>query len=142
HFARQKSIKFRPDAVAHETEHAFDYSPDNSPSVSGSGLLGKEHASGFRHGMALPSNVITAGSGGARVTGAHPAEFPVALPEFFIRAFSDPGDIIYDPFLGSGTTLIAAERTGRIGVGMECSPKYSALALERAAGLGLSPVRE
>lgn len=48
------------------------------------------------------------------------------------------GDV-YDPFLGSGTTLVAAEQVGRLGYGMEISPPYVAVTLERLTGLGLEP---
>ena len=140
HFAPTPQIKFRPSAVSHASKHAFKYDPSYAQdSTSGSGLLGKEHGAGFEEGLARPSNVIEIGTGGAKVTGAHPAEFPVGLPRFFLLAFSDPGDVIYDPFAGSGTTLVAAEQTGRAGYGMEISPRYAALVLERMAGLGLVP---
>jgi hypothetical protein len=46
---------------------------------------------------------------------------------------------VYDPFLGSGTTMVAAEQLGRICYGMEIEPKYVAVALERMAGMGLEP---
>jgi DNA modification methylase len=139
HFSAQAKIKFRPEAVSHQTEHAFDYSPGNGKSVSGSGLLGKEHAARFRDGMARPSNVIEAGTGGAKVTGAHPAEFPVALPRWFLLAYSDPGDVLYDPFVGSGTSLLAAAESGRVGCGIEIAPRYCAVVLERLAAAGLLP---
>jgi DNA modification methylase len=48
------------------------------------------------------------------------------------------GDV-YDPFLGSGTTMVAAEQLGRVCYGMEIEPKYVAVALERMAGMGLEP---
>ena len=51
----------------------------------------------------------------------HPATFPVALPSFAMKCW--PGDI-YEPFCGSGTTLIAAEQLGRTCYGMEISPQY------------------
>ena len=57
-------------------------------------------------------------------TNGHPAAFPVGLPEFFINAYTDAGDAVYDPFMGSGSTLIAAEKTGRNGYGIEISPAY------------------
>jgi DNA modification methylase len=68
--------------------------------------------------------------GGAKVVG-HSAAFPVGLPSFFIRAYSDKGDLIYDPFLGSGTTLIAAEQHDRRCFGMEISPGYCDLIVRR-----------
>ncbi len=141
HFATQPQIKFRPDAVSHKTKHAFDYSPANGKSVSGSGLLGKEHAASFREGLARPGNVIEIGTGGAKVSGAHPAEFPVGLPRWFLVAYSDAGDVVYEPFAGSGSTLLAAEQTGRMGRGMEISPRYCAVILERLAAAGLKPRR-
>lgn len=54
----------------------------------------------------------------------HSATFPVALPEWFIRLFTREGDVVLDPFLGSGTTLVAAQRLGRKGMGIELEKKY------------------
>ena len=54
----------------------------------------------------------------------HPTMKPVELVERAIRNSSRPGDIVLDPFGGSGTTLIAAEKTGRIGWLLELDPKY------------------
>lgn len=54
----------------------------------------------------------------------HPARFPVEFPEGYIEAMTGPGDGVYEPFAGSGTTLIACEKTGRVGYGMELDPKY------------------
>jgi len=72
---------------------------------------------------ALPGNVIDLAKGSNAGKG-HSAAFPVALPAFFIKAFSDPSDIIFDPFLGSGSTLIAAAQEKRICFGVEISPAY------------------
>jgi DNA modification methylase len=47
--------------------------------------------------------------------------------------------LIIDPFLGSGTTMIAAEQAGRICYGMELEPKYVAVTLERMSDMGLEP---
>jgi DNA modification methylase len=69
----------------------------------------------------------------------HPAAFPAGVPAFFLMAFSDPGDAWLDPFCGSGSTLVAAERTGRAGRGIEVLPKYVAVTLERLAAMGLEP---
>lgn len=61
----------------------------------------------------------------------HPAVFPVALPEFVIAAYSEPGDRVFEPFAGSGTTLLAAERTGRVGRALEIAPEYVDVAIKR-----------
>jgi len=87
-------------------------------------------------GMAYAGNRIRTPQ--TSLTG-HPAVFPAGLPCFFMAAFSDPGDSWLDPFLGSGTTLVAAEQLGRTGYGMEIAPEYVAVTLERLADMGLKP---
>ena len=54
----------------------------------------------------------------------HPATMPVALPGAYIYALTQPGDIVIEPFCGSGTTIIAAEQCGRRCFGMELDPSY------------------
>lgn len=61
----------------------------------------------------------------------HPTQKPVALMEKLVRLFTDPGDLILDPFAGSGTTGVAAIRLGRRFVGWEKDPKYHAIAVKR-----------
>ena len=61
----------------------------------------------------------------------HPAPFPVELPKRCIKLFSYVGDTVLDPFLGSGTTLIACLDTGRVGVGIEINKEYCELAARR-----------
>lgn len=61
----------------------------------------------------------------------HPAPFPLALAERVIRLYSYRGDVVLDPFAGSGTTLVAAKRTGRHYVGYDIMPEYVALAENR-----------
>jgi DNA modification methylase len=69
----------------------------------------------------------------------HPTSKPVALISRMIANSSRTGEIIYDPFLGSGGTLVSAHQLGRVGYGVEISPEYSAVALQRLADLGLEP---
>jgi len=61
----------------------------------------------------------------------HPAVFPVALPEFVVQAFTDRGDVVFEPFGGSGTTMLAAERTGRVCRSVEIAPEYVDVAVRR-----------
>jgi len=61
----------------------------------------------------------------------HPAPFPKELPYRAIKLFSFKNDVVFDPFMGSGTTLIVAEQTNRIGVGLEIDEKYCELAKNR-----------
>jgi len=69
-------------------------------------------------------------NGENRKTG-HPAPFPLELPRRCILLFSFAGDIVLDPFLGSGTTLIAAALCGRRGLGIEIDERYCWIAKER-----------
>ena len=69
----------------------------------------------------------------------HPAPFPVELPKRCIKLFSYVGDTILDPFLGSGSTLIACLQSGRIGIGVDISEKYCELAVQRLSKYGLLP---
>ena len=61
----------------------------------------------------------------------HPAVFPVALPQFVLESYSDAGDIVFEPFCGSGTTLLAGERTGRKIRATEIAPEYVDVAVKR-----------
>jgi len=100
--------------------------------------------SGFNHRVVYgesvrPSNVLDVDAGES----LHPATFPIGLPSFFIKAFSDDGDVIADPFLGSGTTLIAAEQLGRKCYGLEISAQYCDVIVKRWENLtGKKAVRE
>lgn len=68
----------------------------------------------------------------------HTTEKPIELVAK-ILAVTDMAHTVADPFLGSGTTLIACEQLGRQGIGIELEPKYVAVALQRLADMGLSP---
>jgi DNA modification methylase/ParB-like chromosome segregation protein Spo0J len=61
----------------------------------------------------------------------HPAVFPVALPEFLMRAYTDAGEVVFEPFAGSGTTILAGQRTGRRVRAIELAPQYVDLAIAR-----------
>ena len=63
----------------------------------------------------------------------HPAPFPVELPEQLIRLYTYKDDLVLDPFLGSGSTVIAATRLGRRGIGYDLDPDYVELACRRFA---------
>lgn len=66
----------------------------------------------------------------------HPAPFPVELPRRCIKLFSFVGDTVLDPFLGSGSTLLACLRTNRKGIGIEVDRKYCELARGRLLNEG------
>ncbi len=61
----------------------------------------------------------------------HPCQFPVELVERCVLSMTKPGDWVYDPFLGSGSTIVAALKNGRKGAGVDYSPEYVELAERR-----------
>jgi DNA modification methylase len=61
---------------------------------------------------------------------SHSAAFPEALPEWFIKLFTDEGDLVLDPFVGSGTTCAIAQKMRRNSVGIEVLAEYCELAEE------------
>ncbi|HDL49430.1 MAG TPA: site-specific DNA-methyltransferase, partial [Actinobacteria bacterium] len=63
----------------------------------------------------------------------HPAPFPIALPERLINLYTFQGDLVLDPFMGSGTTLVAAARARRRGAGYDLDPAYVEIAQRRIA---------
>ena len=63
----------------------------------------------------------------------HPVAFPSAIPARCIAAASVPGDIILDPFMGSGTTLLAAKSSQRRAIGIEVEERYCEIAAKRLA---------
>lgn len=69
--------------------------------------------------------------GGLGKAGKHPAPFPVALPEEFLTAFSAPDDVAWEPFVGSGSQIIAGQKTGRTVYGCELAPEYTDVAVRR-----------
>ena len=72
----------------------------------------------------------------------HPAPFPVALPERLIHMNSYAGDLVLDPFMGSGTTAVAALRTGRHYIGYDTDAGYVDAARRRLAGQVWEPAVE
>ncbi len=77
------------------------------------------------------TNGVWTFSGESKKRIGHPAPFPVELPRRCIKLFSFVGDTVLDPFLGSGSTLIAAHHTGRVGIGIEIDGSYCELAQQR-----------
>jgi len=93
--------------------------------------FGKNIANWLDRPMAYPTNVLHLATECSNKN--HSAAFPQALPEWFIKLFSDPGDTVLDPFVGSGTTLKAARELGRNGIGIDLSREYCDMA-EAAVG--------
>lgn len=61
----------------------------------------------------------------------HPAQFPEAVIDRIIKASSNPGQVVFDPFMGSGTTAVVASRLGRKVIGVEIHEQYCEIAVQR-----------
>ncbi|WP_394825052.1 DNA-methyltransferase [Pendulispora albinea] len=79
------------------------------------------------------SHPIVANRLGQRNSRVHETQKPLGLMLDLVRLFSDPGDVVIDPFCGSGTTLVAALRLGRRAIGIELNPAHARTARERCA---------
>ncbi len=142
HFTTSKTIRFNPLANATETDRAFAYSPNRRSPTTGSGLLSGAHTD-EQPGIARPSNVLQIPAASGEAGGLHSAPFPVKLPAWFIRAYTDPSDTVFDPFMGSGTTLIAAHNENRVAYGVEISPGYCDVICRRyQEHTGTTPILE
>lgn len=87
----------------------------------GSGF-GKNIANWLDRPMAYPTNVLHLATECGNKN--HSAAFPQSLPEWFIKLFTDAGDTVLDPFVGSGTTLKAAKALGRHAIGIDALEEY------------------
>ncbi len=96
----------------------------------GSGF-GKNVSSWVGRETVYPNNVLTLATESSNKE--HSAVFPVGLPTWFIKLFTQPGDVVLDPFLGSGTTGVAAMRLDRNSIGIEILGEYVELAKKRIA---------
>lgn len=75
---------------------------------------------------------VLAGAGAGHAN--HPAAFPPKIPAWFIALLCPAAGTVLDPFMGSGTTLVAADRLGRPSIGIDRSPEYCKMAAVRIAG--------
>jgi site-specific DNA-methyltransferase (adenine-specific) len=82
------------------------------------------------------TNAVWNFSGESKNRIGHPAPFPIELPKRCIKLFSYVNDIVLDPFLGSGTTLLAADENKRYGIGVEINSEYCKLAVKRLEETG------
>ena len=148
-FNKQKKFKMNQEAVM---VPVGDWAKDRLANLSeadktrdeskvGSGF-GKNVSNWLGRDLVYPTNVIHMATECSNRN--HSATFPVGLPVWFIKLFTDPGDFVLDPFVGSGTTALAAIQLGRYYVGIDISEEYIELARERTAQaqIGLPNIAE
>jgi len=136
HFNRQgrKPNKTVPCKYAGQDVHL------RSDGSSAGGLRSKDggrsqwhHAGQVTQSHRIPDSVITVtrqrGSIGDGID--HPAVFPLGLPQFVMESFTAPGEIVFEPFCGSGTTILAGEACARTVRASELAPEYVDVAIRR-----------
>jgi site-specific DNA-methyltransferase (cytosine-N4-specific) len=109
-----------------------DQRRDNSRVGSG---FGKNVSNWVGREYVYPNNVLHMAT--ECYNRGHAATFPVALPEWFIKLFTEPGDVVLDPFAGSGTTCVAAKQLGRFWIGIDIENEFVKLAEQRLNKIGL-----
>jgi len=132
--AKKQPLKVHEDACVF-----YRSSPTYNPQMT----VGKPYVSGNGTSGDVTSNVIkvqTQNEGTRyprsiqffkRQTGFHPTQKPVALMEYLIRTYTNPGDVVLDNCMGSGTTGVACKNTGRQFIGIERDPAYFEIARKR-----------
>ena len=98
----------------------------------GSGF-GKKIENWVGKDMVLPDNVMYMATESSNKN--HSAAYPEGLPEWFIKLFTQEGDVVLDPFLGSGTTSRVANRLNRHSIGIEMNEEYYKMTEESLSGL-------
>lgn len=107
-----------------------DKNRDESRVASG---FGKNVSNWVGRQMAYPNNVLHMATETSNRN--HSAVFPEALPEWFIKLFTEEGDVVLDPFSGSGTTAIVAKKLGRNYIGVDIHEEYCELSRAKLAGI-------
>ena len=129
HFSKSKDIKMNQQDVMQPVR---DWTQQRLTNMSNKDLSRRESSTNPKAGRRIsawvgrdkvyPSNVLHMPPV-CHNTG-HSAAFPDWLPDFFIKLFTDRGDVVLDPFSGSGTTFRVAQSLGRVGVGIEIVEEY------------------
>jgi DNA modification methylase len=141
HFTKTKAFAMYQDAVKvpmGQWRHSrlrnlseTDRRRDESRVLSG---FGKKIENWVGRDLAYPTNVLHLATECGNKE--HSAAFPESLSAWFIKLFTKPADVVLDPFLGSGTTALAAAKLHRRFVGIEIKAGYAELAKQRVARLG------
>jgi len=139
HFSKQKHFKMFQDSVMVpmgewaqkrlEKLSDTDRIRDESRSLSG---FGKNVSHWVGKKYVYPTNVLHLATECSNRK--HSAAFPISLPVWFIKLFTEEGDVVLDPFIGSGTTALACIELNRHYVGIELMEQYYKLALQAVTG--------
>ena len=138
HFTKQKKFDMYQNAVKvpvgdwakTRLNNLSETDKRRDESKVGSGF-GKNVSNWVGRDMVYPTNVLHMATESSNT--GHSAAFPVGLPGWFVELFTQPGDIVLDPFIGSGTTAVACKQLGRKYVGIEILSEFCDVSRERIA---------
>ncbi len=146
HFTKQRKFKMFQDEVMvpmgdwaeKRLQNLSENDSKRFNSQSGSGF-GKDISKWVGRNMAYPTNVLHLASECSNRN--HSAAFPESLPTWFVKLFSEVGDVVLDPFAGSGTTCVVAKNLDRHYVGIELKEDHCKIANERIEKAKSQPVQ-
>jgi site-specific DNA-methyltransferase (adenine-specific) len=141
--AQRYPLKYHENILMFCSKTDFTYNPQkwdagkvsnkcgSAPKNLASGRL-KTYSSSFsKSTMRYPKSIMKFNRPNSMVDLMHPTQKPIDLLAYLIRTYTNPGEIILDNTMGSGTTLVAAQREGRKAVGIELDETYCAIAVDR-----------
>jgi DNA modification methylase len=146
HFTKQRKFKMFQDEVMvpmgdwaeKRLQNLSENDSKRFNSQSGSGF-GKDISKWVGRNMAYPTNVLHLASECSNRN--HSAAFPESLPTWFIKLFSEAGDLVLDPFAGSGTTCVVAKKLERHYVGIELKEDHCKIAVDRIEKAKVEPTQ-
>jgi DNA modification methylase len=146
HFNKQRKFKMFQDEVMvpmgdwaeKRLQNLSENDSKRFNSQSGSGF-GKDISKWVGRDMAYPTNVLHLASECSNRN--HSAAFPESLPTWFVKLFSEVGDVVLDPFAGSGTTCVVAKKLDRYYVGIELKEDHCKIAVDRIEKAKLQPTQ-
>ncbi len=132
HFTKQRKFKMFQDSVKvpigswskQRLKNISETDKMRDTSKVGSGF-GKNVSNWLEKSTVYPTNVLNLST--ECNNRQHSAAFPESLPTWFIKLFTETGDVVLDPFAGSGTTLIAANKLNRYAIGIDINADYTEL---------------
>jgi len=138
HFSKTPDLKFYRDRVKQPIREATIQGNESrrksvkAYEIGGTGSKRTINTTTIIKDLALPSNVLVGAVASSDAKGKkHPAVMPKWITAWFIRLMSDEGDMVLDPFCGSGTTLLAAKELNRHYIGIDLEEDYLRIAEER-----------
>lgn len=142
HFA----VDPRPCNKTEETKYAQEgitHYPQTKVGLrSGDGKIGAFSMRGKEVNQTKVADSLIRAQSAKGATDGHPAPFSIDFARKILEIYSNPGEVVYEPFCGSGTTILAGETLGRVVYAAEIEPGYVGITLERfAQRCGVTPVR-